>query len=1306
MEEISFPRGGRAPPPSSREDKSVEKKSKDKRSSSSSNSKRKDDFLFGRSDDQHPQHHQKRRKVGSSDRSADASSSMKHSLLPLGGGGVVMSSKHGKHKGQQEPLIEALSFTKLAKGTKLLGVVREVHDDFAVLSLPNLLTGYILRDAKYPLTRCVSNGQYMAVVVKKIVTENVPGSQQKKRRIQVSVAPSDLNSRDTPSRSVTVRGQILSVEDHGCLVDLGHGRKGFLSFEHIEGDYSVLEDEEDEDGDDEETTRGHILQKGRLFDFLIASPGKDSVVPLSLPSAGTMSKHMIVPMSSSTPPLTAIAPGWLVQAKVEALAKNGLCVTFFGNVYRGAVEMGHVGGHFIPESRDGSTAWRDVFTSQQSFTARIVAVDAATKLIRLSILPHLLQKTLPAGLPQVGTVVDNCTVVRMDAGIGALLALPEEYNEQEQDSKLKPKGIYQSQVYQEASRVRAVYVHISKALDEKDSQLFAKQFAPSTSHRVRIVSSQNWIDGIASGACISSIVDAHVLMHSDLQPGHIYRQVPVCGQLENGSILVKLGVDVRGLVPQSHLFETSANSEFRRKVLKEKYAVDSKVDVRVMWVDVAKKRCHLTAKKGLLKASDSDIITSYDKVKIGQKATGFISKIDDREMYITFCNKVYGKVTARSLAAELGIDNHRENYSVGDVVTCRVVKIKKRPMGKNRSRKLEEDDDDNDEEMDDETARTYYDLTLSLNVQGHSMGTQMDDADETKSQKRIRINAGAVLPSKSMKILDLVKGKQKKNGFVPGYAIVSLKSKYLVGEEEASKMPAYAECKLPYDQLMDEYDTSAVESAEALDDLAERLLTVGKKINQRGIILTDPRKSTVEYSSGIGKFTVLSIRSTLVEKAVEQHAGDEEVGGKDEKDAILPSPSTQLYVGAHVLGYVVQVDERHGAFIRFLDNMTGLIPKFGGGLDLPLFSTIVTRVEAIDDSSNPPKLSLKSMSEPPTTLGVAPGDKIAEAKVKKLDFFRATLEAPDQDSWGQNVNLTIHCAHTDSPVAEISRSKKKKGESDNDESISQNILKGHPFYKWKVGKKLSNLTVLSIERERRGFNVHATNRNQQQAVDGSPATGEYSFFKDKAQLTPGTFLTGIVKGFAPNNKGIYVQVSPKVEGFIPALELSTDAKMLNNMSSYVRIGSRLRCCVVDGAQWRDTRLKCPHISKKKGQHRDHVGDVLHLSVLRCNPESQEDQVLGGNSTPRFDHIVGRVNRSIPPLLSPSLMLDLRGGFVGRCCITELEEPDEWANMPLGNISGKKPKKSLKSDPNHSDEDVDMDDHDEDVDDDDNDNDER
>jgi hypothetical protein len=83
------------------------------------------DFLFG--DDKSSNSSKKKKK-------SDPSSSS--FALPLGGGHVVHSKK--------DATIEALSFKKLAKGTKLLGIVREVNDDFCLISLPSLLTGYVL----------------------------------------------------------------------------------------------------------------------------------------------------------------------------------------------------------------------------------------------------------------------------------------------------------------------------------------------------------------------------------------------------------------------------------------------------------------------------------------------------------------------------------------------------------------------------------------------------------------------------------------------------------------------------------------------------------------------------------------------------------------------------------------------------------------------------------------------------------------------------------------------------------------------------------------------------------------------------------------------------------------------------------------------------------------------------------------------------------------------------------------------------------------------------------------------------------
>jgi ribosomal protein S1 len=1246
MADASFPRGGRErpPPPTEKELKKAQLDSKRKKPTVAS------DFLFGTNatDDK-----SKKRKTSST----GGASTSKHSLLPLGGGGVVMHTQGKKI----EPLIEALSFGKLAKGTKLLGFVREVHDEFAVLSLPNLLTGYMLQDG-LPLTKCVQIGQCLSVSIVKIVSEHVSGGQQR-RRIQVSAKPAVMNSQDVPSKKLPTRGQVLSVEDHGCLVDLGFGRKGFLPFEEVQGDHAVL----DEDEDAEEDTKGRILQKGRFYDFFVTN-SKDAVFKLSLPSVAKMAKNVLVP-SSQTPTLASISPGWLVQAKMESLAKNGLCVTFFGNVFRGAVELGHLGGLFESETRDGSTAWRDVFNHQQSFAARILAVDPVTKLIRLSIQPHLLQMRLPDSLPDVGTLIEECKVVRLDPGIGALLALPEEYNREDDDSK--PWGLFEEESFREAAKVKGVYVHISKAIDEKDSSVFAKQFAPSTAHKVRILSSMNWIEGVASGACAPSIIEAHVLTHSDLKPGELYRQVPVCAHLNGGSILVDLGSGIRGLVPPLHLFETSASSAYRQKLLKAKFAIDAKVDVRVLWVDTKRKKCLLTAKKGIIKQSEA--ITSYEDIKIGQKATGYISKIDDRSLFVTFCNRVYGKVTARSLAAELGIEDHRENYQVGDVVTSRIVNLKKRARG-NYAEDFQ-DDDDFEEDDDEQVGRAYYEVTLSLKGHGEDADDDddMEDAEDAAAQAptEIHVKAGAVLALKSMMIVELVKGKQKeKGGFVPGYAIVSVKSKYLLDESECTTMLPYMECKLPYDQLADDYMPSDIESAEAMDALAEKILTVGQKLNQRGIILTDPHKSNVDFSSGIGRLTTLSLRKKLIE-AVEKQ-------GTKPEDITMPSPESHMFVGALITGYVAQVDSRHGAFIRFLDGMTGLIPKRKGGLDLPLYGTVVTRVEVIDDTKSPPKILLKAISFSKRkadavahTVSLKPGDKIAEAKIVKLDFHRATLRVLDQEV-GTHINVSIHCTMTDSAVSKIDEKKKKKRKSGGKGDEKLPITECHPFSNWKTGQTLKNLTVVSVEKSNKTSYVQVTDHKSGEGNADGP-----TFLKNESQVSTGMMVTGIVTGVAPQNKGIYIQLSPSVGGFIPALELSTSINLMNNLKSNFDVGARLRCRVMDEKHWREIRSKCPVLRQHGGKERKESGGAVFLSLLLADEEST------GAKQPkpsRGDMVIGRINLKLPNALAPSLMMDLRGGFVGRCCITELEEVDEWENMPLGRpivSSGKSPKKSEK-----------------------------
>jgi len=102
--------------------------------------------------------------------------------------------------------------------------------------------------------------------------------------------------------------------------------------------------------------------------------------------------------------------------------------------------------------------------------------------------------------------------------------------------------------------------------------------------------------------------------------------------------------------------------------------------------------------------------------------------------------------------------------------------------------------------------------------------------------------------------------------------------------------------------------------------------------------------------------------------------------------------------------------------------------------------------------------------------------------------------------------------------------------------------------------------------------------------------------------------------------------------------------------------------VLNKEEWRKMRAKysLPHPRKDEETS---VNTIPFFSFL------QRSCIPNGISKPkRGDIVVGRISRSLPSMLAPALMLELRGGYVGRCCICELEDPDEWTNMPLGHLN--------------------------------------
>jgi hypothetical protein len=161
--------------------------------------------------------------------------------------------------------------------------------------------------------------------------------------------------------------------------------------------------------DDSMSPQGRFLNEGRVLDFILEDKAKSG--PESRVASLCLPKSLAKRVNPSTyhPTLQALNPGGLVNCKVEAVARNGLRVSFA--VFRGAIHVNHLGANWIPANKQGSDAeWKAVFADVRNVAARIIAVDARTKVIRLSLQPHVVTLTEPPQLPSVGTIVENATV--------------------------------------------------------------------------------------------------------------------------------------------------------------------------------------------------------------------------------------------------------------------------------------------------------------------------------------------------------------------------------------------------------------------------------------------------------------------------------------------------------------------------------------------------------------------------------------------------------------------------------------------------------------------------------------------------------------------------------------------------------------------------------------------------------------------------------------------------------------------------------------------------------------------------------
>uniref|UniRef100_A0A8C0PH43 Protein RRP5 homolog n=1 Tax=Canis lupus familiaris TaxID=9615 RepID=A0A8C0PH43_CANLF len=130
--------------------------------------------------------------------------------------------------------------------------------------------------------------------------------------------------------------------------------------------------------------------------------------------------------------------------------------------------------------------------------------------------------------------------------------------------------------------------------------------------------------------------------------------------IEPYGMLVKVGEQIRGLIPPMHL------ADILIKNPEKKYHIGDEVKCRVLLCDPEAKKLMMTLKKTLIE-SKLPAITCYADAKPGLQTHGFILRVKDYGCIVKFYNDVQGLVPKHELSAEYVPDPERVFYT-GQVV--------------------------------------------------------------------------------------------------------------------------------------------------------------------------------------------------------------------------------------------------------------------------------------------------------------------------------------------------------------------------------------------------------------------------------------------------------------------------------------------------------------------------------------------------------------------------------------------------------------------------------------------------------------
>ncbi|CRL24371.1 Tetratricopeptide-like helical [Penicillium camemberti] len=570
-----------------------------------------------------------------------------------------------KETGDKENVrIEGLSFKRIVPGAMILGQVSSINAHDIGLSLPNNLTGYVpltsvskgledrlekmlndegedddaedsSDDESFDLKDHFYLGQYLRAFVVSTGSNPDDPKAKSKKRIELSVDPRQTNTGFTMSDLVVnsaVQASVVSVEDHGVVMDLGiegSELKGFMSSKETDPsvDYSSI-------------------KEGSVFLCMVTGQNPSgNVIKLSsnFQTSASIKKSNYL---SSAPTINTFLPGTAAEILLTEVTANGMIGKIMG-MLDATVDL-------VQSSINGKIDLEKKYKIGAKIKGRIISTFPAAEPLKVSfsLLDHVLKLSSDArgpgssdDAPAISAIIPEVKVVKVDHGLGVYARIGET----------KHMG----------------FVHMSRLSDGKVETIDESSgaFQLDAVHEARVIG-YNSIDNLYILSFEKSVIEQPFLRVEDVNVGAIVKgkvEKLLIGADGMNGLIVNLADGITGLVPSMHFADTML--QFPEKKFRE----GQKLSLRILSVNLEKRQIRLTLKKSLLN-SESTIWKDYKDITPSAQSPGTIVNLQSHGAVVQFYGEVRGFLPVSEMS-EAYIQDPAQHFRLGQVVNVHALSV-------------------------------------------------------------------------------------------------------------------------------------------------------------------------------------------------------------------------------------------------------------------------------------------------------------------------------------------------------------------------------------------------------------------------------------------------------------------------------------------------------------------------------------------------------------------------------------------------------------------------------------------------------